>query len=121
MSTINGAGSINDGFSFNNKFFQSGDFTQYAGGAETTIQNGYNYLDYVPVVPVTFMVPNEGIASRTEFVVSNYRSVAQNIIISGAQGAGFTFNGQNAVITSGVTPGITRTIHLVSGVKYIVY
>lgn len=118
-TTSNGAGSLNNGFSFNNYFYQSGSMTQYAGGAEVLMTNGYNYLDYTPVVPVTFMVPNVGISSRTQFYVGNPASVAQNIIVSGAQGAGFTFNGQNSATVTGVVSTLIN-VQNVSGVKYLV-
>lgn len=117
-------GQLNNAFSFNNTFFQSGDFTQFAAGANgASLQPGYNYLDYTPAgtVNVAFEVPASNpqreynIADKAGAVAFGNGGV--HIVISGAAGAGYKFNGQDALILSGSY--VRRTILQVSGVNFI--
>ncbi len=123
MSTINGRGSINDGFAFNNTFFASGDFTQSAGKAAATGVPGYNYLAYTPVIDYSFVIPTVGAAQR--YVFSDYvgagsqdGSAAPRMIISGQNGAGYVFNGQTSVVISGKYASVS--VYNVSGVNWSV-
>lgn len=122
MSSINGRGSINNGFAWNNIFYASGDATQVPGNASVTVQPGYNYLAYTPVVGFSFVIPATGWASR--YVVADYQNAlvggaSPSLIISGAQGAGHVFNGSSTSLT---TSGNFQSwnVYNVSGVKWSV-
>jgi len=117
-------GQLNDAFSFNNTFFQSGDFTQFAAGANgASLQPGYNYLDYSPVGAknVAFEVP---LNPARKYVVGDVRGAvvggaSPSIVISGAAGAGYKFNGADAVSVSGAY--LMKTVLQTSGVNFNVF
>ncbi len=123
MST-NLQGQLSDAFSFNNTFFQSGDFTQFAAGANgAALVPGYNYLDYSATgtgVNVTFEVP---LNPQRKYVVGDVKGsinpAGPLLVISGVAGAGYKFNGANAVIVSGAYS--VKTVLQTSGVNFNVF
>ncbi len=126
MSTFVGRGSIDNGFSFNNIFLASGDFAQSATAAQAALSPGYNYLNYTPQssADVIFYV-NTGTSDTIQYVVRDWLGANSNgsgsphIVISGAAGAGYKFNGQNSVIVSGSYA--SKTVALISGNQWMVF
>ncbi len=131
MSSTNGNGSFVYGFSYNNTFLQSGDFTHVSNNSSATLRPGYNWIDYVPATSATtvsLVIPSSDPAQK--YVVGSVRGgfdlgagAGPSLTISGAAGAGYTINGATSVsFVSGVNNSTLGypvvTVFQVSGVKF---
>ncbi len=131
MSSTNGNGSFVYGFSYNNIYLQSGDFTHVSNNSSATLRPGYNWVDYVPATSATtvsLVIPASG--AEQKYVIGSVRGgfdlgagAGPSLTLSGAQGAGITINGATSVsFVSGVNNSTLGypvvTLWQVSGVKW---